>query len=870
MNKTILHAFSLLAIACGILLPDEMLFCQTRVPRRRGIISESIKPQSTHHASDFEDVLETPPAKPVALAHNDAPTVFDRDEFVLPKELQSRETHGDADLRETLRAIPQRGNEPEELVEFQFENTDLTTLVKQVEELFSTKFISDETIEPMRQGGKALKGNKITFRTNKPLSRLEAFNLFLTFLDIAGLSIVALDEASQLTTQNPLPKAGSMFRIQTVETARKAPIRAEIGTLPDLLPNSDEVIRYVYFVENSTLEALVGVVEALRSSASALIQLNEHKGFILTDRAYNVKTLMAIVKELDKVSTPETMSVLKLRRADAEDVKKLYQALIQGDDRSNRFFGQKKPVPTQLLPEDTKIIAEPRTNSLILLGTRNAIKKIEDFVKKHIDVDLDKPRSPLYVYPLKYADAETIAEIMNDVSKFGQDTPAGKAGGVRGDDKYLKKMSFTAEKSTNSLIIRGDYTSYLMAKEAIEKLDEEQPRLAVEVLILQVTATNKKELGTQLRSKQTTTDSLTGNVRFQTSGLYNTSTVQTNSNANQGVKRLLGDLVNLATGAPIGSTLITLGQDLYGVWGIFQALQTVSNVQIISNPFIVAANKAKASVAVGETRRIETGEAQSLSTNESTSLKSYTPLDAKLTVEVTPQINADNMIVLDLMIDITDFKTDGARDATTLTKKIVTRSVVANQEVIALGGLIKNKSNSSLRKFPFLGELPVVGWFFKNKLRDQEGENLLILLSTSIMKPSEVHDIGAFTSERVADYHGALDVMQESNEKRDPINRVFFEKQAKSEKMLDDFIFDRGKKRSVRHKERRLRNKQKRKETPGIPQLDQDSEQMQRDLLAENKPQPHEEQENKAVKSRAQPRLSVAQTLSRDKRGRAA
>jgi len=433
MNKTTHSKLYVRAISTIIFLAGTVTVAEVRSPQRRDIITQSIGTARQTPANSIDAPRDTSNSKP--NNKHTPPTLFDQDKLTLPKELQPATPPGDADLREALRTIPQRTGEPEEQVEFQFENTDLTTLVKQIESLFNTQFIADDAIDPLRQGGKGHKGNKITFRTNKPLSKIDAFNLFLTFLDIAGLSIVALDDKSQITAENPVPKPGSMFRIQTIESARKAPIRAEIGTKLELLPNSDEVIRYVYFVENSTLEALSGVVEALRSSASNLITLNEHKGFILTDRAYNIKTLMAIVKELDQVSTPETMCVLKLRRADAEEVKKLYQTLIQAEDKSNRFFGQKKPVTTQLLPEETKIIAEPRTNSLILLGTRDAIKKIEDFIKKHIDVELDKPHSPLYIYPLKYADAETIADIMNDVYKFGQDTAAGKSGGVRGTDK---------------------------------------------------------------------------------------------------------------------------------------------------------------------------------------------------------------------------------------------------------------------------------------------------------------------------------------------------------------------------------------------------------------------------------------------------
>ena len=69
------------------------------------------------------------------------------------------------------------------------------------------------------------------------------------------------------------------------------------------------------------------------------------KAFVLTDKAYNIKSLMNIVKELDKVTMPQAMSVLKLRRADAKRLKKLYDSLAQVDEKSlqqQRFSQEEK------------------------------------------------------------------------------------------------------------------------------------------------------------------------------------------------------------------------------------------------------------------------------------------------------------------------------------------------------------------------------------------------------------------------------------------------------------------------------------------------------------------------------------------------
>ena len=159
-----------------------------------------------------------------------------------------------------------------------------------------------------------------------------------------------------------------------------------------------------------------------------------------------------------------------------------------------------------------------------MLGAPEAIKKIENFILKNIDIELGQESfSPPRVYPLKYADANAIANMMNDIVKFGKGSIVGNVGGVRdGDNKILNHSLSLPEPDTNRLVIKGDEEDYLQVKDIIEKLDVPQPQVAIEVLILSVSLIDQKNLGVQLRSKTTggAANALLGNnVKFQTSGL---------------------------------------------------------------------------------------------------------------------------------------------------------------------------------------------------------------------------------------------------------------------------------------------------------------------------------------------------------------
>ena len=727
-------------------------------------------------------------------------------QYELPKELQQKAKE---DLAKLQVAPPEK-----EKIELQFENADLLTFVKQIADIFKVTFISDDAIDPLPKGTpdapvKALKGNKISFKTTTPITKQEAWNLFITFLNVSGFSIV----------QQPDP---TIYRIQTIKSAHRAPLATFIGINYENLPENDALIRYLYFVENASLDSIRDIILSLQSTSAANpIWLNEQKAFILTDNSYNIRSLMAIVKELDKVTMPQAMSVLKLRQADAVEVKKLYDELTsQTDTTSFRPFGARKQPTAIFFPESAKIIAEPRTNSLILLGPKDAIAKIEDFIIKHVDVALDQPYSPLYTYQLQYADAKTIAEIMNTTTKLGQDTEVGKAGGVRGKDKYLKPMSFTAEPSSNKLIIKADYNDYLVAKQVIETLDQPQPQVALDVLILSVRLIDNKEIGTQIRSKIPGLDGILGqNVKFQTSGLRaggSPSGIVTNPTGS-GVDRLLGNLINLVTQAPVGNTIVTFGQDLFGVWGLFQALRTITNVQVISNPFLFAANKTPATVSLGETRRVVTATIEGTTPTET-----FGNEEAKLQVDITPQINSDGMIVLELTVNITEFTNpDSQTDATRTTKLVKTQAIVADREVLALGGLIRNLETTNISKTPVLGDIPLLGWLFKNKRKSVDKDSLLILISTKIIPPHATSDVNQYTKDRLNTYRTTMGDIAESDTTRDPIHKLFFADKKDSSSNLGEFIFDRHQRARRRTKSRKRKDVSNQSSDPGSVQLAQ-------------------------------------------------
>jgi len=681
--------------------------------------------------------------------------------------------------------------EPEtNTIELDLDNADLSTLVEQVRTIFNVTFISDDMIEPLPPEVRTIKGNKISFKTNKPLSKEEAWNAFVMLMDVAKFSVI------------PYNAAKTVYKIVSTEKAKKQALRSFIDVHSDALPDSDEVIRYVYFVENTNLDALMPVIDGLRSVTSDRIILKNHKAFVLTDKAYNIKMLLKIVEDLDSDYTPEMLSVIKLRHADARQVYELYQNLMPKEE-AMRMTARQQPT-TLYFPENVRLFPYPYANLVVLMGPRDSLEKIETFITTHIDVPLEQMYTPFFIYKLKYADAETIADILNNMAQFGKSDESGRAGGIKGDTRYLGLVSFVAEKETNSVIMKGKYEDYLIVKDIVDKLDEQQPQISVQFLITSVEVDNNKSLGAQIRSKQPGPSMWGTNLEFQTSGLYGTSKIVPDTTASLGVERILGNLLTLINGAVSGTTIVSLGLDKFGVWGIFEMLETITNAEVISNPFFITTNKTPTLISVGEERRVVTATISGASSNTEARGSDR----ALLEVKTTPQINSDGKIVLNLDITINDFinPANSQNNADKTLKNVKTNLVLADGEVQAMSGFIKNKTIYGQSKTPILGDIPFLGWLFKNKKVEVIDQHLLILVTVKIVDTKDTTVIDLSTDQRIKQYHGALDSMNAGSSRRDPVHKMFFEARNKSEDLVENYIFERNKKSRKRQRMRKKRS----------------------------------------------------------------
>ncbi len=663
--------------------------------------------------------------------------------------------------------------EKDQLVRFYFEDASLENLVRYIEELFNIKFFSDDDLNPTPQGGALLKGNKITFKTNKSLTRQQAWDLFLKFLDMAGLSVIE--------TQTK-----GFYRITTVTNANTEVLPTFFNTDINKLPDNSLKVRYIFFVKNAALATVQGIALKLASTSAKIDTFPDLNAVIITDKAINIRSLMQVIQEFDK-DIPEAMTILKLKRADAQDVATLYSSLTQAENPLGiaRFLGQRAQPDSIYFPANVRMIVEPRTNALILLGPAKSLAKIEEFITKNVDVPIDLPYSPLYIYEVQYLNAANLVSIINTVVAFQPNTAAGTYGGIRDGNEFFGPVSVSAETNTgNRLIIKASERDYKKVLAIIKELDVMQPQVALEVLIVNIASNDSKSLGSQIHNKnygQPIT-----NVNFQTSGLNNSGPIinQTATPTNP-AGSLLGNLISLATnGAADGSTYLTIGSEAAGVWGIFQVLKSYTEASVIANPFLLTTNNFPATISAGSSRQVTTGSV--ISAQGPTA--AYNTMPASLSVQITPQISLDNSVQMSITVNLTDFS-DATNFASgnTLTKGVTTSVSAKNKEIVVLGGLVKTQVVDIETKVPILGDIPLIGWLFKNKQKTDIRTNILIFVSPRILTKDEqgvqYYTLNKAESARSTSFNMEL----ETTNRRDPIDRTFF-KHVPTENALQAFM----------------------------------------------------------------------------------
>ena len=189
--------------------------------------------------------------------------------------------------------------------------------------------------------------------------------------------------------------------------------------------------------------------------------------------------------------------------------------------------------------------------------------------------------------------------------------------------------------------------------------------------------------------------------------------------------------VNLPVTNPAGSFALAILNADYLVDLELSALQAEGKGEIISTPRVITANQKEARIEQG----VEIPYQESASSGATTTQFK----EAVLSLTVTPQITPDDRIIMDLVVtkdsvgEVVPSATGGLVPSID-TRSIVTTTIVNDGETVVLGGIYETENRDTVNKVPVLGDIPGLGYLFRNRERINDNAELLIFVTPRILR----------------------------------------------------------------------------------------------------------------------------------------
>lgn len=387
-------------------------------------------------------------------------------------------------------------------------------------------------------------------------------------------------------------------------------------------------------------------------------------------------------------------------------------------------------------------------NLLLVADSAMNIEKIMSILKI-----IDKPttrkdeaKEEIYVYFLENADATELATVLQGIIK---DLSASLTKTVKGQTTSSQIVSVTPDRSTNSLVIVSTPSVYSNIAEVIKTLDKRRKQVYVEAMIVEASIDKLKELGAKWRAAATYsgTPILTGGF-----GNISTSSIQSIITGLTGASiGGMGNFLNVpVTTINADGTFSSTSLTAPGFAALFSLNEFEGVTNVLSTPQILTSDNEEAEIVVGENVPFIAQRERDLTTTN-TVLSSIERTDVGITLRITPQITEGNYVKLNIFQEISAVKDASDTILTTVgpstTKRSTRTSVsVMDGSTVVIGGLMEEREEDGITKMPLLGDIPILGWFFKSKTKTRNKINLLVFLTPHIVK--EASQLSIITEEK--------------------------------------------------------------------------------------------------------------------------
>jgi general secretion pathway protein D len=545
-----------------------------------------------------------------------------------------------------------------------------------------------------------------------------------------------------------------LLKIVAVREALSNPI----DFYTDKTPFTDRFITRLITLKNISASDMANVIKGLVSKEGNLFAYPVTNTLILTDSGTNIDRLMRLINELDQEGPQEVLEIIPIIYANAKDLAGKITQIFETDKGGAAPAAPTRPrggaaaaaaaPDLDDAPRLKKVIPDDRTNSLIVLASKMAIQKVRALIRK-LDSPLVGDEGEVHVYYLKYASAKDMATVLNaiagtvakDASKDKKPTgttataaaaAASAAAPLVGGAEFSGKFTVTADEGTNAIVITAGAKDYnTLVDQVISKLDIPRRQVYVEAVIVELAVTENQSLGV----------GILGGKNFNIGG--NNLALFGSTFGFLDITRLLSGTVGAAnTNQTIDVNLPNTGgtgTNTVSVPAFFSAIQFVqnnTNANILSTPNILTLDNQEAEIKIGRKVPFPSASATTIGGSLQTT---FTREDVALSLKVKPQISEGGAIRMEVTQEDRDILPDqnafsATAGPTTSERSIKTAVVATNGQTLVLGGLIRDRYTTRINKVPGLGDIPILGYLFKQRVKEKEKVNLLVFLTPYIIR----------------------------------------------------------------------------------------------------------------------------------------
>lgn len=617
-----------------------------------------------------------------------------------------------------------------------FQNADISLVVKFMSELTGKNIVL----------GPNVKGT-ITISSAKPVSIKQTWDLFVMSLTLQGYGVV---EDKNFVRILPIAQA-----VPLAEPKKPA--------------TSADVILYLYTAENTQAQQLQQAIQPFLSPFAKVGVHTQSNTLIVADIAKNIEKIKDILKELDSPQRSLKVKLYPLQKAKAENVLQSLQGVLS-------TLQQQTGAPS--------VATISKDANAIVVVAREDIQAIVEEIIKTIDqsTQTTEDRS-FYVIPLKFISAEELHKSLQSLltgvaSTVAQPTPQYQVQPVdiKGLETPLQKpkqltpqpqpipsiqtkegMRIGFDRGTNSVLIYATPQEFENLKALIEKLDVRRRQVLIAASVVEMSTSKALDIG----------------VRWQAFG--------SKGGAGFGVGSLQDIYSSMLTGNfvlgfinNVGKTITIGGVNLFfpDLVLLFSLLEKGTGFNLISNPKVLTLDNQPAEIKVGQVIPYASGVKFDINGQP---VITYDYKEVGLDLKITPTIAENNLrLTINLQVqEIVDFIRPQVGQLSyavpiTSNRQVNSDVVVENGQTIIIGGLINNRTISTVEGVPGLKDIPLLGRLFRRDTKTEDKVSLFIFLTPYVIEKPE--DLSKITQEhqKLADELRKLLEKQEKNEKAKP------------------------------------------------------------------------------------------------------